>query len=83
MFQICRKNLLAKNLKQMEKIYQGEYKITPRTWLLPYEFNELKNFVNKKKVVSMIVKPEAAAQGRGIFITRRLEGKPRFNQCVM
>lgn len=57
----------------MERMYPTDYKLTPRTWLLPYEYNELKNFVNKKKVVSMIVKPEGGAQGRGIFITRRLE----------
>lgn len=73
MYQICRKNLLAKNIKKMERMYPVDYKITPRTWLLPYEYNDLKAFVNMKRVVSMIVKPEAAAQGRGIFITRKLE----------
>jgi tubulin polyglutamylase TTLL6/13 len=73
MYQICRKNLLAKNLKKMERRYPIDYKITPKTWLLPYEYNELKAYITKKKVVSMIVKPEASAQGRGIFITRRLE----------
>ena len=42
MYQICRKNLLAKNMKQMEKMYPVDYKFTPKTWSLPYEFNELK-----------------------------------------
>lgn len=73
MNQVWRKNLLAKNIKKMEKLYPVDYKITPKTWTLPYEFNDLKTYVNKKKVVSMIVKPEASAQGRGIFITRRLD----------
>ena len=57
----------------MEKFFPVDFKITPKTWTLPYEFNELKQYVTKKKVVSMIVKPEAAAQGRGIFITRKIE----------
>lgn len=73
MYQIWRKNLLAKNLKQMQKMYPIDYKFTPQTWWLPYEYNELKQFVIKKRVVSMIVKPEALAQGKGIFITRRLD----------
>ena len=60
-------------MKKMERMFPGEYKLTPRTWQLPYEYNDLKSFVTEKRVVSMIVKPEAAAQGRGIYITRRLE----------
>lgn len=83
MYQICRKNLLAKNLKKMERMYPGEYKITPRTWLLPHEWGELKAFVNEKRVVSMIVKPEASAQGRGIFITRRLDDINPNEHCVV
>ena len=73
MYQIWRKNLLAKNIKKMERMYPGEYKFTPKTWQLPYEYNDLKSYVTEKRIVSMIVKPEAAAQGRGIYITRRLE----------
>lgn len=48
MYQICRKNLLAKNLKKMERMFTGEYKFTPKTWLLPYEYNDLKNYINEK-----------------------------------
>ena len=83
MYQICRKNLLAKNIKKMEKMYPNDFKITPRTWQLPYEYNELKSFINKKKVVSMIVKPEGGAQGRGIFITRKLEDINSADHCVV
>ena len=60
MYQICRKNLLAKNLRKMEKVYKDDYKFTPKTWNLPYEFNDLKNYIRQKHVVSMIVKPEAS-----------------------
>ena len=74
MYQICRKNLLAKNLKRMEKKFpEGDFKFSPKTWNLPYDLKELRSYVNQKKVVSMIVKPEAGSQGRGIFITRRID----------
>ena len=45
MYQICRKNCLAKNLRKMENFYKDEFKITPKTWTLPYEMNDLKNYV--------------------------------------
>lgn len=83
MYQVCRKNLLAKNLKKMEKMFPSDYKITPRTWIMPHEYSELKAFVTQKKVVSMIVKPEASAQGRGIFITRRLDDINSSDHCVV
>ena len=57
----------------MQRLFPNDYKIIPKTWLLPYEYNDLKNFVAEKRVVSMIVKPEASWQGKGIFITRKLE----------
>lgn len=37
MTEICRKDLLARNLKRMQKIYPREYNIFPRTWCLPAE----------------------------------------------
>lgn len=73
MYHICRKNLLAKNLKKMERFFPNEFKIFPKTWVLPHEAVELRNYVEKKKVVSMIVKPECLSQGKGIYITKRIE----------
>lgn len=62
MFQIARKNYLARNLKKMKKQFPKDYKFFPKTWLLPYELNDLKNQVAKydKKgtKVNYIVKPE-------------------------
>lgn len=37
MTEICRKDLLARNLTRMHKLYPGEYGIFPRTWCLPAE----------------------------------------------
>ena len=36
-----RKNNLAKNLIKLRKIYPEDYKFFPKTWLLPYQTNEL------------------------------------------
>lgn len=67
----------------MEKQYKEAFKFTPKTWNLPYDFNDLKNYVKQKKVVSMIVKPEAGCQGKGIYITRRLEDINKEERCVV
>lgn len=37
MTEICRKDLLARNLNRMQKLYPAEYNIFPRTWCLPAE----------------------------------------------
>ena len=37
MTEICRKDLLARNMKRMQKLYPLEYNIFPRTWCLPAE----------------------------------------------
>lgn len=43
MYNIARKNYLARNLKKMKKQFPNDYKFFPKTWLLPYELPELKN----------------------------------------
>lgn len=77
MFQIARKNYLARNLKKMKKQFPKEYKFFPKTWLLPSEANELKNFAinssNKKTKPIYIVKPECMSQGKGIYITKKVD----------
>ena len=72
MFQLSRKNHLARNLIKMHKEFGAEYKFFPRTFLLPSEFGEFKaTFANKSAANRpvYIVKPEAGCQGKGIFLT--------------
>ncbi len=72
MFQLARKNHLARNLIKMAKKFEKDYRFFPRTYLLPYEFAEFKStFANKTGINRpvYIVKPEAGCQGRGIFLT--------------
>lgn len=77
MFNIARKNYLARNLKKMKKQFPNEYKFFPKTWLLPYEMQELKNvqasYFKRGLKSNFIVKPECMSQGKGIFITRKID----------
>ena len=90
MFALARKNNLARNLIRMQNVFPQEYNFFPQTWLLPSEFGDFKkNFFEKngvKKKVNrktFISKPEAAAQGRGIFLTRSLEDFDPYEHYVV
>lgn len=37
MIEICRKDLLSRNLNRMLKLFPGDYRIFPKTWLMPTE----------------------------------------------
>jgi tubulin polyglutamylase TTLL6/13 len=66
---LARKDFLCKNLTRMRTAYSKDYSFFPLTWLLPSEWSEFKKqFTGKPK--TFIVKPEAASQGRGIFLVR-------------
>jgi tubulin polyglutamylase TTLL6/13 len=78
-FTIARKNFLAANLKKMQKQFPDYYNFFPVTYCLPYEKNKVfQEFYSKdrKKDRVFIVKPEASSEGRGIFLTQRLEDIP-------
>ena len=59
----------------MKKFHLEDYKFIPKTWVLPYQHEELRQFVqryNNSKI--LIVKPDNQSQGKGIFLTKKLEG---------
>jgi len=66
---LARKDFLCKNLTRMHTAYPKDYSFFPLTWLLPSEWSEFKKQFNGKPK-TFIVKPEAASQGRGIFLVR-------------
>ncbi|XP_055479476.1 tubulin polyglutamylase TTLL13 [Psammomys obesus] len=70
MTEICRKDLLARNLNRMQKLYPTEYHIFPRTWCLPADYGEFQAYGRQRKTRTYICKPDSGCQGRGIFITR-------------
>ncbi|KAJ8264676.1 hypothetical protein GJAV_G00152400, partial [Gymnothorax javanicus] len=70
MSEICRKDLLARNLNRMLKLFAKEYKIFPRTWCLPASYSDFQVYARAKKHKTYICKPDSGCQGRGIFITK-------------
>ncbi|XP_062439848.1 tubulin polyglutamylase TTLL13 isoform X3 [Rhea pennata] len=70
MTEICRKDLLARNLNRMLKLFPKEYNIFPRTWCLPADYGDFQAYSRVRKNRTFICKPDSGCQGRGIFITR-------------
>nr|XP_048721837.1 tubulin polyglutamylase TTLL13 isoform X3 [Caretta caretta] len=70
MTEICRKDLLARNLNRMLKLFPKEYSIFPRTWCLPADYGDFQTYGRMRKNKTYICKPDSGCQGRGIFITR-------------
>ncbi|XP_065354577.1 tubulin polyglutamylase TTLL13 [Calliphora vicina] len=74
MMEICRKDLLSRNLNRMLKLYPKDYKIFPKTWIFPADYGEALNYANNHNKQKMfIIKPDAGAQGRGIWLTNDLK----------
>ncbi len=42
-----RKNLLARNIQKMKKVHPNEFNFIPKTWLLPNQYEELRQYVAK------------------------------------
>ena len=81
MYAVARKDHLGKNLKAMKNMFPGQFNYFPATWVLPRDFNDLKIQFSSKRSKTFICKPEASSQGRGIFLTRKLEEIPE--KCVV
>ncbi len=81
MYVVTRKNHLARNLMKMQWAFPEDYDFFPKTWLLPSEMIDFRNYFQGplgenprgKKKKTFIVKPEANCQGRGIFLSRSME----------
>lgn len=70
---LCKKNFLASHLLKLQQILPNDYNFFPKTWILPFSFNSLNDYAEEsgyKKV--FIAKPEASCQGRGIFLTKKV-----------
>lgn len=72
MSEICRKDLLSRNLTRMMKQYPKEYAFFPRTWVLPADQGDLLSYMKSRgKKAAFICKPQKGCQGKGIYITRK------------
>ncbi|BFG03602.1 tubulin polyglutamylase TTLL13P [Drosophila madeirensis] len=72
MMEICRKDLLSRNLNRMLKMYPGDYRIFPKTWLMPTDAYDVATYASKHKR-TYILKPYSSGRGRGIWITPDLK----------
>ncbi|KAH8358637.1 hypothetical protein KR093_001500 [Drosophila rubida] len=72
MIEICRKDLLSRNLNRMLKLYPHDYKIFPKTWMLPADYGDAMHYALTHKH-TFILKPDSGAQGRGIWLTNDLK----------
>ncbi|MEE6503465.1 hypothetical protein FKM82_004830 [Ascaphus truei] len=73
MIEICRKDLLARNMNRLLKLFPKEYNIFPRTWCLPAAYGDFQAYCRTKKNKTYICKPDSGCQGRGIFLSRSLK----------
>ncbi|KAL5005179.1 hypothetical protein ScPMuIL_018635, partial [Solemya velum] len=70
MSEICRKDLLARNLNRMMKMFPKEYSVFPKTWCLPADYGDFQAYTRQKKNKTYILKPESGCQGKGIWVTK-------------
>ncbi|CAO1410125.1 unnamed protein product [Diamesa serratosioi] len=73
MFEICRKDLLARNLNRMLRLFPDEYNIFPKTWCFPADLGDAIQFSRQHKNKTYILKPDQGSQGRGIWLTKNLK----------
>ncbi|KAK9506683.1 hypothetical protein O3M35_008574 [Rhynocoris fuscipes] len=82
MLEICRKDLLARNLNRMLRLFPNDYNFYPRSWCLPTELNEVLDYCKVHRNKSLIVKPDIGCQGRGIFITKNLNDLKDLDRMI-
>ncbi|XP_063719808.1 tubulin polyglutamylase ttll6-like isoform X2 [Symsagittifera roscoffensis] len=70
MAEICRKDLLARNMNRMVKLFPKDYAIFPKSWCLPADFGDFQAYTRQKKNKTFILKPESGSQGKGIWICK-------------
>lgn len=81
---ITRKDELSKNLKKMKKIFPQSYNFFPMTWILPNEISDFKNYYKQQKnPKTYIVKLKNSCQGKGIYLTKKMNNIKRYDSCVI
>ncbi|XP_054707091.1 tubulin polyglutamylase ttll6-like [Uloborus diversus] len=72
MSEICKKDLLAKNMRRMKSLLPEHYNFFPLTYCLPDEFLKLTQYMQRQKHLSdvFIIKPHSSCQGYGIDLVK-------------
>ena len=81
---IGRKNFLAMHFNKMQKAFPSYYDFFPKTYCLPTEKNLVRQiFESKKPNQVFIVKPDSSSEGRGIFLTKKIEDIPFTDNFIV
>ena len=70
---IALKHWLSKHLSQLSKLYKREYNFDPKTWILQSDLADFRTQFEDNKDSTFIIKPVNMCQGRGIFLSKRME----------
>ncbi|KAH8418381.1 hypothetical protein KR222_006286, partial [Zaprionus bogoriensis] len=81
MSEICRKDMLSLNLNRMFKMFPGDYRIFPKTWLLPSDAYDVAIYASRHKR-TYILKPYSSGQGRGIWLTNNLRTVGKHEKLI-
>uniref|UniRef100_A0A336K229 CSON011099 protein n=1 Tax=Culicoides sonorensis TaxID=179676 RepID=A0A336K229_CULSO len=73
MYEISRKDLLARNMNRMLKLFPTDYQIFPKTWCFPADYGDAMNYSRRFKNKTFILKPDHSSQGKGIWLTKNLK----------
>ena len=71
------------HLKRLARTLPIEYNFFPESWTLPTESYQLKDYAAENPNLIYIVKPEGGSQGRGIYLTRKLDGTSFMKKMVI
>eukprot|EP00117_Sycon_ciliatum_P041226 scpid16248/ scgid30201/ Tubulin polyglutamylase ttll6; Tubulin tyrosine ligase-like family member 6 len=83
MQEICRKDMLAKNMNRLSKMFPKDYNIFPPSWCMPQDYGDFQAFCRTKKNKTFIKKPDAGCQGKGIVVTRNPKDISTKDNCVV
>eukprot|EP00930_Biecheleria_cincta_P095872 TRINITY_DN87770_c0_g1_i1.p1 TRINITY_DN87770_c0_g1~~TRINITY_DN87770_c0_g1_i1.p1 ORF type:complete len:532 (+),score=97.40 TRINITY_DN87770_c0_g1_i1:127-1722(+) len=79
-YELCRKDLLVKNMKRMKRVCEKEgkheeaakYNFLPVTFVVPQEYSMFVEEFKKWTGATWIMKPVGRSQGAGIFLVNKL-----------
>ena len=76
---LARKVPLARTMINAQAHNKTAYSFFPRSWVLPDQYSELKQFMSlrRKKKKTIIMKPSAGCQGNGIILTQSIDDIPK------
>ncbi|XP_011300668.1 tubulin polyglutamylase TTLL13-like isoform X2 [Fopius arisanus] len=82
MTEICRKDLLARNLNRMLRMFPKDYNFFPKTWCLPADYGDVVAYARTRRSKTFIIKPDTGCQGRGIYLTKSLKEVKPYERMI-